>query len=157
MAFLYGVQIFLLLAFMHQTDRVLQKYKFPVVLRMALPEDGPDTSYFGRRFSGEGFLNEAKRQRKKITTIYLTGIPAEDIKRFDLVKYESRKIEYTHDTMNIIKVHFNENCTYGQFVNLVNIMVEDKHKRYMYYKDDFYIIKNPIIETVSNNVKMLYL
>ena len=75
-----------------------------------------------------------EKKRKKFVGIYLTGDEVEDKKRFEVVQYEARKIRYTCDTNTIIKVHFNSNNKYGQFVGLVNMLREDQHKRNMYYQ-----------------------
>jgi hypothetical protein len=56
---------------------------------------------------------------------------------------EGRRIKYTHDTTSVIKVHINEENTYGQFVELVNMMLKDVQKRYFLYRDDFYILGEP--------------
>lgn len=117
-------------------------YKITSLLRMALPANDYDTLEFAKYWSGAAILNEWKNQNKKIIPIYLTGDKSEDKKVFELITFESRKLIYTCDTNTIVKVHFSEENTYGQFVELNNIMLEDHHKRYFYYKDDFYILGN---------------
>ena len=52
----------------------------------------------------------------------------------------SVRVKYTYDATHIIKVHFMDENTYGQFVELVNMMAKDKHKRYLFFNDNFYIL-----------------
>lgn len=137
---LYGFQIFLLLALLFKINQINDSHKVSGILRMALPADDLDTSEFAKDWSGAATLNKWKNQNKKFITIYLTGDASEDNKRFDLIISETRKIMYTCDTNTIVNVHFNNKNTYGQFVGLINMMLEDHHKRYFYYKDDFYIL-----------------
>jgi len=40
-------------------------------------------------------------------------------------------------------VKFSPETTYGEFVQLVNIMNRDDHKRYAWLDDDFYILGDP--------------
>ena len=154
---LYAFQILLLLVFFSKINDADKLFRAPCVLRLVLPDDDLDTSDFGKRFSGKTFLHEAKKQKKKFITIYLTGDMKEDEKRFDLIRYESRRIKYTCDTNTIVKVHFTDENTYGQFVELVNMMGEDQHKRYMNYQDDFYILGDPSLDTSYNSIKYISL
>lgn len=137
---LYGFQILLLLAILSKINQTDDPHKISGILKMALPGNDFDTSGFDKYWSGAWILHEWKNQNKKFIPIYLTGDKLEDNKRFDLITFESRKLMYTHDTNNIVKVHFNDENTYGQFIRLINMMVEDHHKRYFYYNDDFYIL-----------------
>ena len=105
-----------------------------------LPDDESSKSSFSKIFTGPDILNDWQARNKKFISVSLTGDVNEDEKRFEFIKNEARRLKYTNDTTNIIRVHFNEDNTYGQFVNLVNMMARDFHKRYMYYKDDFYIM-----------------
>ena len=111
-----------------------------MAIRFAIPADKPDPFVFGKPFNAPDILNEWRKEQKKFMTICLTGDEEEDKKRFEVVQYEGRKIKYTCDTNAIVKVHFNSNNTYGQLVGLINMMIGDHHKRYMYYQDDFYIL-----------------
>lgn len=61
----------------------------------------------------------------------------------ELIRYESRKLEYTFDTATVIKVHFTEETYYGEFVTIINFLVKDWHKRYILLGDDLYIFGSP--------------
>jgi hypothetical protein len=122
-------------------------------LKFALPADDPDNTPFDKLFSGKGFLEKSKKEHKKFTAFYLTGDLEEDNKCFNLIRYETRKNKYTCDTNTILKVHFLTENTYGQFVQLINMMIDEKIKRYMYYRDDFYIIGNPCEELYNDILK----
>jgi len=142
--FLYACQLLLLFAVFEHLQALESVYKIPTLIRLALPSDTPHAA-----FSGPGALNEWRKERKKFITIYLTGDVEEDKKRFEVVQYEARKLKYTCDTNAIIKVHFNSNNTYGQFFGLITVMLEDHHKRYMCYQDDFYILADDCDDSMT--------
>jgi hypothetical protein len=79
-----------------------------------------------------------KYQHKKVLNFILKN-DAEDDEKIDLLKFEIKRIKHICDTSTIIKVHLTDNTTYGEFVNLINIMKIEKHPRYTLWQDDFYI------------------
>ena len=84
---------------------------------------------------------------KKIILVELKGNTEEDRKRFEFIRQEARRLEYTCDTTSVIDVCFLKESTYGQFVYLTDMMQEDKHKRYGIAGDDFYIFgENPPVK-----------
>ena len=103
--------------------------KIPTLIRLAVPSDKPYAGY-----SGPNALSDGEK-KKKVCWHLPNRDEVEDKKRFEVVQYEARKIKYTCDTNTIIKVHFNSNNKYGQFVRLVNMIREAQHKRYMYYEE----------------------
>jgi len=111
--------------------------KETTALRLFLPTD------FGyRKYSTQALLDEIRH--KKIILVELQGNPDEDKKRFEFIRQEARRLEYTYDTTSVIHVRFPKESTYGQFVYLTDMMQEDKHKRYGITGDDFYIFgENP--------------
>lgn len=119
-----------------------QSLKNKTVLRLFLlrrhkPDD--DSSFV--TFSEKFILNQVRQ--KKVIKIDLSGDAEQDSKRFEFIRHEARRLKYTYDTTTVIQVHFNKENTYGQFVYLVNMMVEDQHKRYAFINDDFYIYGEP--------------
>jgi|GEM_PF-2963168 len=85
------------------------------------------------------YIVENTLKGKKIIPINLTGIPVEDDKVMDTIQSQAHWLKRTHDTTQVLKVHFTENNTYGQFMQLVTIMMTDCQARYTLWKDDFYI------------------
>ena len=106
-------------------------------LLLFLPTDVGD-----RKYSTQALLEEVSH--KKIIFVKLKGDPDEDRKRFEFIRQEARRLEYTNDTASVIHVRFPKESTYGQFVYLTDMMQEEKHKRYGITGDDFYIFgENP--------------
>lgn len=138
---LIGFQILLFFAFKARWIEVYELgWSRETVIRLNMPSDEPSHDSYIKSFSGPDILNEWKTTKKKFVTIDLTGDTKEDEKRIDLITLEARRLKYEHDTTSVIRVHINEENTYGQFVQLVNTMLKDRQKRYFLYKDDFYIL-----------------
>jgi hypothetical protein len=133
-------QLFLLHVFFIRVAHEIYPQKNGTVLKIYLPDDEPSYDPDIIKFSGPDILSEWRRTKKKFIQIDFTGETKEDKKRFEFIRMEARRLKYTYDTVHILKIHFTEENTYGQFVQLVSIMQEDHHKRYVLYKDDFYIL-----------------
>jgi hypothetical protein len=146
---LYGFQILFVYFFLLKENDVLKSSRLPGILRQVLPSDEDDSSLF----SAPSTIQKWKREKKKFITVYLTGNINEDGKRFELVKYETRRVKYTCDSNTVIKVHFCNGNTYGQFVQLINMMIEDKHHRYMFYRDNFYVVDDSCADLYSLIIK----
>jgi len=84
-----------------------------------------------------------RQQHKKFIQFNLTGDSLEDEKEIYVIRIEALKLKYTGDTIHVIKVHFTNENTYGDFIQLINIMHKDKHCCYTIYEDDFYIFGEP--------------
>ncbi|CAN5660525.1 hypothetical protein BH10BAC2_BH10BAC2_01710 [soil metagenome] len=119
-------------------------------LKINFPSDEHSNEEFLKQFSGPDIVEELKRSKNKFINIDLTRQRKEDRKRLDFIRIEARRLRYAYDTMNILKVHFTNENTYDQFVELVTVMQEDLHKRYMFYQDDFYIIGEAPPEPVNS-------
>ena len=151
---LVGFQILLFFVFIKRVDEIESfLYKRGTIFRMTFSSDDP-----GEIFSGPGALSEWKKLKKQFINVDLTGVYTEDIKRLDFIKMEARRLKYTYDTVHILKVHFTNENTYGQFIQLASIMQKDLHKRYMFYQDDFYILGEAPPEQIDSSliVKPLY-
>ena len=142
---LAGFQFILFFIFLDRLAEAINTvYPPQTALRLALPSEDSDQSEFGKQFSGSASLIKWKKERKIFIRVDLTGELSEDKKRMEFIKIEAGRLKYTYDTTHILKVHFTDENTYGQFVELVNTMNKDRHKRYVFYKDDFYILgENP--------------
>lgn len=107
------------------------------VLKFILPLDDVSDYPYGLTYSTKHILERVRRE--KIIRIGMIGNFQEDQKRFEFIRQEARRLKYTCDTTDVIQVHFINENTYGQFVYLVNMMIEDQHKNYVLINDDFYI------------------
>ncbi|WP_153800227.1 hypothetical protein [Foetidibacter luteolus] len=127
-------QLLTLHVFFQRIEELEQPRKIPHMLTMFLPSLDKKKNVY----SESGFLKSIRH--KSIIHINLTGEIKEDDKIFEIIQLEARRLMYTRDTTHIIKVRFCDENTYGQFIQLVNMMVEDRHKRYAFINDDFYIL-----------------
>jgi len=132
---LAGFQMLLFFAFIARVDNQEKYYsRNHGILKMMFPDDEPSKDPAIKSLSGPDILKEWKKTNKKFITINLTGDFQEDEKRIDFIRMEARRLKYTCDTTHILRVHFTEENTYGQFVQLVSIMQKDLHKRYLFTK-----------------------
>jgi hypothetical protein len=92
-------------------------------------------------FNAPNILEE--NAKKKFIPISLTGNHDEDEKRFEFIQWKARELKYTNDTSHILKVHLPESLKYGQFIRLLNLMLQDQHKRYFEHNNNFYIFGEP--------------
>jgi hypothetical protein len=56
---------------------------------------------------------------------------------------ELARLQFTHDTSRVLKVHFNEENDYGDYVWVLNNLRIFNFRRYMYIDNDLYIVANP--------------
>ncbi|MES2332841.1 MAG: hypothetical protein V4539_24745 [Bacteroidota bacterium] len=78
-------------------------------------------------------------KKRKVVEYVLKG-DAEDDSRLDIIRLHALQIKYSCDTNTVIKVHLRDNTTYGEFISLLDMMLAGKHKRYMFYQNNFYIV-----------------
>lgn len=113
--------------------------KIPTVLKLFIPTD----DYSPGLYSFSRYAVKAQLKGKKINTVYLDGDRILNSKKLDFVANEALKLKYYNDTSQILHVKFSEETTYGELVQLVNIMYRDDHKRYALVDNDFYVFGNP--------------
>jgi hypothetical protein len=104
------------------------------VTREDRPEDRTSTIL---SFSRSAVMAELKG--KKIKTVYYDEDHELNARKLEFIAQEALKLKFYHDTTQVIKVRLSSETTYGEFVQLINIMYKDKHKRYAWLDDDFYI------------------
>jgi biopolymer transport protein ExbD len=110
--------------------------KKQTVLKLSIPmEDKP--SPYGLRFSRSVVM--AGLKGKKINTVYYNEDHDLNARKLEFIEQEALKLQFYHDTTQVIKVHLSSKTNYGEFVQLVNAMYKDNHKRYAWLDDDFYI------------------
>jgi biopolymer transport protein ExbD len=115
--------------------------KTSTVLKLYLPKDVDSKSPYIYSYSSGSI--KAALKRKKINTVYLDGDHSLNAKKLDFIAQDALKLKFYNDTTQIIKVRFTDEATYGEFVQLVNIMYRDGHKRFGWMDNDFYIFGNP--------------
>ena len=111
--------------------------KYETVIKQTLLSEDPNKSY--SRYQ----LIDQTIKKKKIIHISLTGNTLQDDKEVAFIQFKASCLKYTNDTTSILEIHFSNETSYGRFVELVNIMLEDGHKKYGLWKDNFYIIFTP--------------
>jgi hypothetical protein len=96
--------------------------------------------------------------KKHFLKLELTGDPVVDNKKMEIIKYEERKMKYTNDTRQVIVVQLGKELSYGKFVELLDMVKGDDHKKYFEWNNSFYILldeqKKP---EGSNTIQPLYL
>lgn len=77
-----------------------------------------------------------KREERKYVSFTLSGDTIFDKLTLCAIEYEARRLHVEYYTSNVIKVRFTGDCTYGQFVNVCNIMKIQQIPSYAYADDD---------------------
>lgn len=86
---------------------------------------------------------EKEIKRKKQIRITLDNDRRTNQKKIEFIKYEARKLKYTHDTMTVINVTLTNEITYGEFIQLLDLCHADQHKRFVPLKSSFIIFGEP--------------
>jgi hypothetical protein len=81
---------------------------------------------------------EANKDKKFIPVILTTDVN-ENQKKLDFIRFEAKRLKYTNDTNQILKVFIPDCSKYGTFLSLLLMMNEDQHKKYFEYQNWFYI------------------
>ncbi len=113
-------------------------------LKFSLPSENSDFG-FGKRYL------EKNLEHKLIATFILTGSFENDEKILYAIDLKTNLLNISHDTMQVLQVHFSSKNTYGQFVRLVDIIQIEMSERYALFDNDFYIFANPKEETTQQN------
>jgi len=58
----------------------------------------------------------------------------------DFIAREIGRMQFTHDSESVLKVHFGDKNSYGDFVWLLDQAVRYRCKRYAWFDDDFYFL-----------------
>jgi biopolymer transport protein ExbD len=110
--------------------------KSQTVIKFFVPKEDYQSPYFST-FSRSSV--KAALKGKKINTVYLDEHHPLNARKLEFVAGEALKLKFYHDTTQVIKVRFSDETTYNEFVQVVNIMHKDSHKRYALLDNDFYI------------------
>lgn len=104
---------------------------------MLLPSDEKNRSDYMNRYSKYSVFKAIKN--KKILTVTIGQDHNLNLKKIEFVRQETRRINYAYLDNNVIKVHFENEATYGELVSILNNLREDVIKRYALLDDDLYI------------------
>ncbi len=110
--------------------------KTQTVIKFVVPKDDYQSP---NRFGFTRSAAIAALKGKKINTVYLDENHGLNTRKLEFITREALKQKFYHDTTQVIKVRLSAETTYGEFVQLVNIMIKDGHKRYGLLDNDFYI------------------
>lgn len=131
------------------SDKELVSFKYYV------PKDADPNNPHAYRFEAPTILNSIAK--KKFISINLTTDPIENQKRLDFIRLEARRLKYTNNTTEIIKVFIPDSSKYGTFLSLLHIMNEDQHKRYFEYKNRFYIFGEAPFKEIEKTQEVHYM
>lgn len=112
--------------------------KTQTVVKILVPmEDDPGQSPYFSRYTRSSVI--ASLKRKKINTVNLDSNHSLNERKLEFIAQEALKLKFYNDTTQVIKVRYSDETTYNEFVQLVNIMYRDGHKRYSLLDNEFYI------------------
>lgn len=107
-------------------------------LKLNLPTSKHSTRKM-RMANMEEKINSWKREQRHTTTFELTGDTTYDKLTLCAIEYDVRQLRRDYDLSRFIKIHFNPECTYGQFVKLNSMVKIQNQGNYAYEGDDFYV------------------
>ena len=82
---------------------------------------------------------EKEIKRKKRIKFTLDNNEKDNKRKMEMIRYESLKLKYTEDTSTVVLVHLTDSITYGNFVSILDMCVEDGHNRYAWWDSKFVI------------------
>lgn len=82
---------------------------------------------------------EKEIKRKKQIKFTLDNNENDNKRKMEMIRYESLKLKYTTDTSTVVLVDLTDSITYGNFMSIVDMCVEDGHKRYASWDNKFVI------------------
>ncbi|MEQ1798774.1 MAG: hypothetical protein ABL872_12535 [Lacibacter sp.] len=114
-------------------------------IKYNIPGDNDEYIYSGKRS-----LKIA--QNFNFINFQFTGNDTDDENILLMIKHEARRLSYTKDKKNIIRIHLPDNISYGRFISLLSLMQEEGHKLYFEWDNYFYIIGYAAYKTLPNNM-----
>lgn len=117
-------------------------------IRMFLPTDEkPDGENI--KYSRYGVLEAAAG--KRITTIEFwydpTYVEIDEFSyhaKLDFVRREIERMNFTHDTMSVLKIELGNGISYGDFVRILNCLLVYRVKHYALVDNSLYVFANPM-------------
>ncbi len=83
-------------------------------------------------------LREWKKDNKKFVQYELKGDEHFDELTLCAIEYDIRKMNMDFDQSRVIVIHFAASCTYGQFIQVCDIMKRELQPSYAFNDDYFY-------------------
>jgi hypothetical protein len=102
------------------------------------------------------FYGPATLQRLEKKTAVNFTLDGSEVDKYvmNAINLAAARMHNSRDTMSYIKVALQESITYERVVSLIDMMMVEGYPRYMFWKDDFYILPSPIDElTVRTAIK----
>ena len=109
--------------------------KLSRIYQFNVPRDGKNAAYGFSIYQIEQYL----RSKKQIEFILDEDEITND-KKFEIIKYEARKLKYTHDTSTVLRIRFTDDTNYGEFIRLVGLCYSDGHKKFILLNKSFVIL-----------------
>jgi Biopolymer transport protein ExbD/TolR len=109
-----------------------QQYSY---LPFTVPSENKDEPYY--RFSSYWIEQQIKNKKQIVLT--LDADEKNNQKKFELIKYEARKLKYTQDISTVLRIKFTNDINYGTLVRLIDLCYTDQHKRFVLLKNSFVI------------------
>lgn len=96
---------------------------------------------------------------KKKIRVSLNDDSISNQKKMNLIRQESRKINYTNDTNSVVMVTFEKNAAYSNLLALMQLCTDDQYKRFALIQNNFIIFGGyPATKrNKSTELKMIYL
>ena len=90
-------------------------------------------------------------RRKKQIKFTLDNNEKDNSRKMEMIQYESLKLKYTEDTSTVVLIDLTDGITYGNFISLFNMCIEDGHKRYAWWDNKFVIFGEwPEVKKANN-------
>jgi hypothetical protein len=104
----------------------------PVSIRHFLPSE--DRSNVFNAWSALSTLKNKKQ------VLFILQGNEQDKQKLNMVEQNVSLMHNSCDSVNFVRVHLRNSINYSTLISLLNIMLRTEHKRYMLWKNDFYII-----------------
>jgi hypothetical protein len=104
-------------------------------ISLNVPKETKDMSHS----SFSSYWIEQQIKNKKQIVLTLDADEINNRKKFELIKYEARKLKYTQDTSTVLRIKFTNDINYGTLVRLIDLCYTDQHKRFVLLKNSFVI------------------
>jgi hypothetical protein len=132
-------------------------------MRLYLPSDRDSPSPSGTISFDRYWINQVLK-KKKIVEVDLDYRPSvlhpeyNAYRKSSFVLSEMGRLQFTHDTSEILKINFTEETSYGEFVWALNNATVFCFKRYFYIDDALYLLPNsPPPPKIRDKLEPLYL
>lgn len=106
-------------------------------LRFFIPSDKKPEDERSIGFRSMYIIREISNKKK--LTVSLTDDHELNKQKLLLIQADAQRLEYYHDTTTVLKVNFSADATYGELVELINILNKARIKRYAWVDDSMII------------------